>query len=63
MKSFISEDDIEKALLDELKKPEFDYDIVMCNPSPDKKDDLNDGTDRDSKKQCVLPNVTNLRRH
>lgn len=57
MKSFISEDDIEKALLDELKKPEFDYDIVMCNPSPDKKDDLNDGTDRDSKKQCVLPTV------
>ena len=57
MKNFISEDDIEQAILAKLKDKPFEYDIVMCDPNPDKRDDLNDGTGRASKKQCVLPVV------
>ena len=57
MPAFISEDDIEKTLLDRLSKFPFDYNIIKCDPSPDKRDDLNDGTFRTDKKQCVLPNV------
>lgn len=57
MRNFISEDDIEQAILAKLKDEPFKYDIVMCDPNPDKRDDLNDGTGRISKKQCVLPIV------
>lgn len=57
MAAFISEDDIEKTLLDRLSKLPFDFDIIKCDPSPEKRDDLNDGTSRTDKKQCVLPNV------
>lgn len=57
MRSFISEDDIEQAILAKLKEEPFKYDIIKCDPSPDKRDDLNDGTGRSSKKQCVLPEV------
>ena len=57
MKSFISEDDIEQAILAKLKKEPFKYDIIQCDPDPSKREDLNDGTDRSSKKQCVLPHV------
>ena len=55
MRNFISEDDIEKAVLSKLKEEPFDYDVIMCDASPDNRDDLNDGTGRSSKKECVLP--------
>lgn len=57
MHNFISEDDIEQAIIAKLKQKPFEYDIVLCDPSPDKRDDINDGTDRTSKKQCILPVV------
>ena len=57
MKNFISEDDIEKAILAKLKEEPFKYDIIICDSNPDKRDDLNDGTGRTTKKQCVLPIV------
>lgn len=57
MRNFISEDDIEQAILAKLKDEPFCYDIIRCDPSPDKRDDLSDGTGRTSKKQCVLPVV------
>ena len=57
MSVFVTEDNIEKTLLDRLSKYPFDYSIIKCSPSPDKKDDLNDGTFRTDKKQCVLPEV------
>lgn len=57
MSNFISEDDIEKAILDKLKQKPFEYDIIKCNPDPSKREDLDDGTMRSSKRECVLPNV------
>ena len=54
MANFISEDDIEQAILSKLKKAPFDYDILICDADPSKRDDLNDGTNRENKKQCVL---------
>lgn len=57
MRNFISEDDIEQAILTKLSEEPFKYDIIMCESSPDKRDDLNDGTGRSSKKECVLPNI------
>jgi len=57
MRNFISEDDIEQAILSKLKNAPFGYDIITCDPSPDKRDDLNDGTGRSSKRECVLPTI------
>lgn len=57
MKSFISEDDIEQAILDRLSGEPFCYDIVRCDADPTKRDVLPDGTGRANKKQCVLPEV------
>ena len=57
MHNFISEDDIEQAIIAKLKAEPFEYDIILCDPSPDKRDDINDGTGRTSKKQCILPVV------
>ena len=57
MKSYITEDDIEQALLKKLKAAPFDYDIILCDPNLEAKDDLNDGTNRDSVTQCVLPDI------
>lgn len=57
MHNFISEDDIEQAILGKLKKEPFQYDIIVCDADPSKRDDLNDGTGRSSKKQCVLPAI------
>ena len=57
-RSFISEDDIERALLEELKKPEYKYDsFITCDSSPNSQTKLPDGTGRENKKQCVLPAV------
>ena len=55
MKSFISEDDIEQAILKMLEAAPYSYQVVRCDPSPEKMEDLNDGTGRANKKQCVLP--------
>ena len=38
-----------------LESPEFGYEVVHCDPSPEKMEVLPDGTGRSSKKQCVLP--------
>ncbi len=57
MARFIYEDDIEQALLDKLKIEPFCYDIITCDPSVEAKENLNDGTERKDKKQCVLPTV------
>lgn len=57
MANFISEDDIEIAVLGKLSKSEFGYDILKCDPNPNKRENLHDGTERSSKKECVLPCV------
>ena len=54
MANFISEDDIEIAVLGKLSKTEFGYDILKCDPDPNKRENLDDGTERSSKKECVL---------
>lgn len=55
MANFITEDMIEQAILKKLGEPDFGYDIVICDASPDKKEDLNDGTGRSAKTECILP--------
>ena len=57
MRNFISENDIEQAILSKLKAEPFGYDILICDANPNKSDDLHDGTGRSSKKECVLPDV------
>lgn len=57
MRNFISEDDIERVILDKLGKAPFHYDILRCSPDPSKREDLNDGTMRASKRECVLPEI------
>ena len=57
MHNFISEDDIEQAILQKLQGEPFKYDILKCDPSPDKCEILPDGTGRRNKKECVLPQV------
>lgn len=48
MRNFISEDDIERAILSKLNTAPFEYDIITCDADPNKRDDLNDGTGRSS---------------
>lgn len=43
MANFITEDMIEQAMLKKLGSEDFGYNILICDSSPDKKDDLNDG--------------------
>ncbi len=57
MANYITEDDIEISLINILKSDELGYNIIRCDSDPNKKEDLNDGTNRTSKKQCVLPDV------
>lgn len=57
MSNFISEDDIEQAILQKLQGEPFKYDILRCDASPDKRELLPDGTGRKNKKECVLPLV------
>ena len=57
MRNFISEDDIEQAILQKLEAEPFCYGVIRCDPSPDMVDVLPDGTGRSSKKECVLPQV------
>ena len=55
MANFITEDMIEQAILKKLGDSDFGYDIIVCDAAPDKKDDLNDGTGRSVKTECILP--------
>ena len=57
MRNFISENEIEQAILDKLRAKPFEYDIIVCDADPNKRDDLNDGTARANKRECVLPEV------
>lgn len=57
MPNFITEDMIEQEILSTLEKEPFGYEIIKCNPDPNKRDNLNDGTNRSSKKECILPFV------
>ena len=57
MRNFISENDIEQAILEKLKEKPFEYDVIVCDASLNGRDNLNDGTERNSKKECVLPAV------
>ena len=57
MRNFISEDDIEQAILQKLEAEPFKYDILRCDASPEKREALPDGTGRQNKKECVLPEV------
>lgn len=59
MANYISENDIEQAILDKLNKAPFNYDIIRCPASADSRDNLNDGTGRTDKRQCVLPVILN----
>ena len=57
MAKFITEDDIEQAILETLEDEPFYYDIIVCDSDPAKRDDLDDGTGRSSKRECVLPKI------
>ena len=57
MANYISEDDIERAILEKLNNSPFNYDILRCPADAESRDNLNDGTGRNSKRQCVLPAV------
>ena len=57
MRNFISEDDIEQAILAKLEDSSFGYDVIRCSASMVDKNRLDDGTGRSNKKQCVLPLV------
>ena len=53
MANYITEDDIEVSLINILKSDEIGYNFIQCDSNPNLKEDLNDGTCRISKKQCV----------
>ncbi len=57
MRSFISEDNIEQAILAKLSSKDFQYQILRCSPHFDSREDLADGTGRASKKECILPDI------
>lgn len=57
MANYISEDDIERAILEKVNNSPFNYDILRCPADAESRDNLNDGTGRNSKRQCVLPVV------
>lgn len=57
MAKYITEDDIEKAVMSRLGQADFGYELMYCDPSPDLRENLNDGTGRASKKECVLPEI------
>ena len=57
MKSYITEDDIEQALIKKLKTAPFNYDIILCEASLEAKDSINDGTGRALSTECVLPKI------
>ena len=56
-KAFISEDDIEQSILDLFEQEKLGYNILRLDPIKDKMDVLPDGTGRNDKKECVLPEI------
>ena len=60
MRNFISEDDIERAILQKLEAEPFKYGVLRCDASPDTRELLPDGTGRSSKKEYVLPKMQEL---
>lgn len=57
MPNFITENMIEQKILSFLGNDCFGYDIIKCPIDVNEREDLADGTNRLSKKECVLPNV------
>lgn len=57
MAKFITEDDIEKSIIEKLESSEYGYNKIVCDSSPEKQEDLNDGTFRRDKHDCILPEV------
>lgn len=57
MAKFITEDNIEQSIIEKLITEEYGYNKIMCDPSPDKQEDLNDGTFRRDKHDCILPEI------
>lgn len=57
MAKFITEDDIEQSIIKKLNSDEYKYNCIICDSDPSKQEDLNDGTGRRSKKDCILPDV------
>ena len=53
MANFISEDDIEIAVLGKLSKAEFGYDILKCDPDPNKRENLDDGSGNLCESDCL----------
>lgn len=52
--AYIYENQIEQEILNSLEN-DFGYDVIRC--PVDKKEDLNDGTNRSDKRICVLPQM------
>ena len=57
MVNFISEDDIELELLNQLKSDKFWYNVFRCSTEVEKQEDLNDWTWRKSKRDVILPKI------
>jgi len=55
--AYIYEDEIESSVLNRLMQPDFGYQVIACDPTPEGKERLMDGTGRMSKKLCVLPEI------
>ena len=56
-KAFISEDDIEQSILNLFEQEKLGYNILKLDASPEKMEVLPDGTGRNDKKECVLPEI------
>ena len=54
MKSFISEDDIERSLLKRLKALEWDW--IECDPAVEQQDEVT-RTGRANSSECILPEI------
>ena len=56
MKSFISEDSIERAICDRLSLREYGWERIECDPSPDAMDNVA-VTGRANSSECILPEI------
>ena len=56
MKSFISEDSIERAICDRLSLREYGWKRIECDPSPDAMDEVA-ATGRANSSECILPEI------
>lgn len=56
MKNYISEDDIEQAIIGRMTQEGSLWQHIECDPSPDKMDDCT-LTGRSSARECVLPDI------